>query len=67
MPSVFLMYRKIELALIGIAVLGLLFSRSPVVVFPPLTLGWIGLGVFLIASMGIFSDDIKGFFDLTAY
>ncbi len=60
------MDRRSELIFLGITLLGLLVSQSPLVVIPPLTLGIMGTLVFVFGLGGIFFDDIKGFLDITA-
>lgn len=58
------MERKLELAFFFIAIAGLLVCRSPLFLLGSITWGMLGTSIFALAVMGLFSDDIKGFFDL---
>ena len=57
------MNRKMELGLFFVAIMGLLVSRSPIVLADSITLGIFGTALFVLSVMGLFSDDLKGFID----
>ena len=60
------MNRRSELIFLGVALLGLLVSQSPLVLIPPLTLGIMGTIIFVAGLGGIFFDDLKGVFNPSA-
>jgi hypothetical protein len=60
------MNRLQEIVATGVTVFGISISQSPLLIFSNITVGMVGIVLFVFGVIGMIFDDIKQFFDLTA-
>jgi hypothetical protein len=60
------MNRLQEIVATGVTVFGISISQSPLLIISNITVGMVGVVLFVFGVIGMIFDDIKQFFDLTA-
>ncbi len=60
------MNRLQEIIATGVTVFGISISQSPLLIFSNITVGTVGIVLFVFGVIGMIFDDIRQFFDLTA-
>lgn len=60
------MNRLQEIVTTGVTVFGISISQSPLLIFSNITVGMVGIVLFVFGVIGMIFDDIKQFFDLKA-